>query len=1403
MPVSLILNRFFCFCLIFVGATQFSAARQQKINFTSLTSKDGLSSSTVTAILKDRQGLMWFATEDGLNKYDGTSFTVYRHSDIDSSSLPTNYVVSLYEDRSGNLWVGTNGGSLVIYNRKKDSFERPPSFAGFDTQSNVIRAISGDYLGRVWVSSFSGLSVIDLKNRKATRFVVDPSRRDRLSTSNVTAIFEDSRRQMWIGTDKGVFLYNRVKNSFSHFEHSPELGSSLAGNSVRCIAEDVAGNVWIGTEQGLSMLLPDGKSFRSFHHRPGDNNTLASNDVYSIAADTGRKLWLGTEEGLCILDIKSFSIDTYKPDSRDLHSLTAKSVRCVYIDKQGIYWAGTFKGGINKYDKNLSLFNLIQSNPFDARGLNGSNVTAFAEAGSGDVFVGTDGGGLNFFHRKSQLFTHYSLKPKRASASSADLSILTLEMARNNRLWIGTYSDGLFEFDPRTGGYRQFSQGNTRTSITNSNVFCLKEDSKGNIWIGTNGGGVNVYHPASKTFSNYHRGSPLAEPVLLPVNAYIRTIEEDKAGNIWIGTHGSGMAVFNPATKSVKLYDQNTSKLPGNVVLSIFADSRQNIWVGTLGGGLSLLDKKKQEFISFSEREGLANGVVYKILQDQNGLLWLSTNSGISSFDPKTRKFRNYNKYNGVQNSNFNQGSGLRLSSGEMFFGGLDGFNFFYPRDIRINTDIPKVLITDLKVDNATVIPAEDSPLQEHISIAKEIDLDYKQNFTLSFVALSFTIPQQYRYSYKLEGFDKSWNEVGHSKTASYTNIDPGEYVFKVRVSNADGTAYGKITTIKIQVKPPFWLTIYAYIFYGLAIAGLLFYVRYRGIQKLRREFKTEQEKAEARQLIEQERKEAERVHELDMLKIKFLTNLSHEFRTPISLIMGPVDTLLSEKKIEAGKSQLYMIKRNARRLLNLVNQLLDFRKMEEHELRLNLSQGEFVSFVSEISDSFKDLSERKHISLLFESSIEKFFTTFDHDKIERILFNVLSNAFKFTPGGGTIKVELEKSSEERLEGGSSVIIKVTDSGIGIPADKQEKIFERFFQNDSVTSILNQGSGIGLSITREFVKMHGGTIRVESEPGAGSAFIIDLPLTPLEFNDDAGIETISVSAPEQSLDIDEDTEEVILNTEGQRELGAGEVPSILLVEDNDDFRFYLKDNLKNFYRVYEASNGKEGWQKALSNHPQIIVSDINMPLMDGIEFCRKVKSDKRTSHIPIILLTALTGEGEQIKGLETGANDYMTKPFNFEILNAKIKNLLVLNSTLKNTYTKQIKVHSPEVIIESHGDKLLNKVVLYIEENINNPKLSVEDLSRHVGMSRGSLYHKILELTGLSPVEYIRAVKLDKAAVLLEKSDYNVAQIAYMVGFATPNYFAKSFKAKFNMQPSEYIAQKRKIAESRAREAKA
>lgn len=1353
-------------------------AQPDPINFTSLTSKEGLSSNIITGILKDRFGWMWFATEDGLDKFDGNRFTIYRHTANDTNGLQSNDITCLHEDKAGTLWVGTNGGFLSYYDRKKDAFVNVRSYNRGNPINSAIKCIYSDYQGQIWVSIFGGgLYVIDPVAKKIVKqpFVIANYHRVTADTL-VTRIFEDSQHRLWIGANDGLFLYDRNKNIYYAYRHSNEDAGSLINNCVTTIGEDKRGNIWVGTKGGLSMLPPGNSSFRNFTHSHTNDKSISDNYISTLAANANNTLWLGTEEGIDIMNMQTGECTRIKPDVRNAYSLNRKAVRVIYIDEQGIYWVSTYQGGINKYNKNLNLFQLKQSNPFDEKGLHASLVTSFAEADNGNVFVGTDGGGLHVFDPKSGLFTQ--LKPETACSS-----ILALEKGSDG-LWIGTFATGLFHLDATTRKWKQFKKGTGPDSLNSNDIFCIKEDNKGKIWIGTNGGGVNVYDPVSHIFHKYLNKPQSAADILLPLNGYIRCLEEDKQGHCWIGSHGTGLAMLDPVSNKYKVYNRDNSRLPSDVVMSILEDHNGNIWVGTIGGGLSVLDKQHEQFVSYSEKEGLANGIVYKIIEDERGLLWVSTNAGISSFDVKTKRFTNYTHYNGIQNNNFVMGSGLRLSNGEIFFGGLDGFNFFYPSNLKKNTNVPPVLLTDLKVANQSVLPSANGPIKEHISIVNEISLGYQQSFSLSYAALDYNSPEQIRYAYKLDGFDNKWIEAGRSKTAYFTNIDPGNYVFRVKASNNAGEWNTNEASVIIHIKPPLWRTWYAYLFYFLLIIGVLLYSRYRTMKRLKTTFAAEQEKLLAKQVIEQERKEAEVARELDQLKIKFLTNLSHEFRTPISLIMGPVDNLLAKPNDEKTSGNLNMIKRNARRLLNLVNQLLDFRKMEEQELVLQVSPGDVIAFIKEVFESFKDLSERKNINYLFHSQVPSLIALFDHDKLERILFNLVSNAFKFTPAGGTIQLRLENNEPLSDEKNNWLTIRVADTGIGIPDDKQEKIFERFFQSNTTAAILNQGSGIGLSITKEFVTMHGGTISVQSHAGEGTEFVVHLPFANMDQHDKPLIEQ---GQPVAALQV------AITENETGPALEAGsQKPVLLLVEDNDDFRFYLKDNLKTFYKVLEAADGKDGWQKALANHPQLIVSDINMPTMDGIQLSRKIRADKRTSHIPIILLTALTGDDAQLNGLSTGANDYLTKPFNFEILHMRIKNLLQQNRTMQDTFTKQIKVQGPEVEIELESARLLQKVVLYIEDNLTDINLSVEGLSKHVGMSRSSLYNKMLELTGQTPVDYIRTVKLNKAAALLEKSDMNVAQIAYSTGFATPNYFAKAFKGRFNMSPSEYASLKRK-----------
>jgi signal transduction histidine kinase/ligand-binding sensor domain-containing protein/DNA-binding response OmpR family regulator len=1350
------------YCLLLLVHT--GSAQSTAIHFTSLTAKDGLLSNSVNAIVKDHYGLMWFATDDGLNKFDGTNFTVYRHKPGDATSLRANEVLALHEDKADNLWIGTSGGGLSRYDRKKDVFIHYPRNAQTPwlPSNAVIRGISSDPGGKVWIAQYENLFMVDPTSDQISRIDLATADSSAGTPHVLLCVFADSKQRIWTGTTNGLYLYDKTSRSLRKFQHNKTEPLSLINNTIRAITEDKNGNIWIGTTEGLCFFRSDGMGFTTWPWLSGPGSRLSSNEINCIETDGDGQLWVGTPEGLDIVNPLTQTVTTCVPEEGNIYSLTSKTIRCAYIDRQGIYWLGTFRGGINKYDRNLNLFDIKLSSTFFKHTRRASIISAFAEDHHGNVFIGTDGGGLFRYNRTTEQVSPVDLG--LPAPDQHPLSVLSLHRTRNNKLYVGVYAWGIIVLDLATGARHTINQGPGLYDLNTNNIFCLKEDSKGNLWIGTNGEGINVLKDGKVIKKFTPRPRPDAgNEAFLPMNGYIRAIEEDASGNIWIGSHGGGINVYNPQKEQWTTYTQSNSQLPSDKVQALLLDSRGNMWAGTFGEGLSLYDKKNQTFVTFSEKDGLQNTTVYQIIEDQNGLIWLSTNTGISSFDLAKKTFRNYTHHNGVQNSNFVRASGIRLSNGELLFGGLEGFNYFNPAKLTINRNVPVVLLTDLRVSNKSVVPGPDAPVKEHISTADQIRLAYKQNFALHFVALNYTIPKQNHYAYMLEGFDKDWIYTGTINTVSYTNLDPGEYTFHVKAGNNDGIWSTKDTVIKIYVQPPFWRTAYAYLFYIVAFGGLLLYSRYRGITRIRKKF-----------LLEQERQEVKRMQELDRLKIKFLTNLSHDFRTPISLIMGPVDQMITEEKTAGRLEKLNMVKRNARRLLNLVNQLLDFRKMEEHELTLQLAQGEFISYVKEVTDSFRDFAERKHIHFQFRSDVPKLEALFDHDKIERILFNLLSNAFKFTLEDGSVIVEVQKMDKPAEADQKWVSIKVMDTGIGIPHDKKDQLFERFFQASTTTSVLNQGTGIGLSITKEFIKMHGGTIDVESEPGQGSTFTIQIPLritTPPIHDEPAITATPGTANPQES---------------------TTDLPVVLLVEDNEDFRFYLKDNLRNNYKVLEAANGKQGWQKALAHHPQLIVSDISMPEMDGIDLVKKLKADKRTSHIPVILLTALTAEEQQMAGLETGANDYITKPFNFEVLHAKIRNLLLLNQTLKTTYSRQIKVQSPEVNIESADEKLLNTIASYLEENLTNAQLSVESLSKEVGMSRSSLYSKLLELTGLTPVEYIRSYRLDKAAALMEKSDMTVAQIAYQVGFSTPNYFARSFKNKFNMLPSEYIAKMKK-----------
>jgi len=1346
--------RYILSILFLTGWWQITRAQPDELNFINFSTKNGLSSNTVNCILKDRLGYMWFATEDGLSRFDGSNFRVYNHNMLDTNSIATNQLRTLFEDPQGRLWVGTNT-TLSLYDRQRDCFHNYDIANG-----TAVRSICSDGSGRLWLGSYAGLILYDPARHHAKYYTRDTARSNWLLSNTVTCVFRDSKQRLWVGTNKGLYLYQPGTDDFLRLNKAtdPEL---LGDSVVRTIAEDRSGRLWFGTNNGgLNMLEADGRHLRNFKASKTDMNTLSSDLIHSVVSDSTGKLWIGTEEGLDIFDPQTGIIQRVTEDARNKYSFKGRSVKSIFIDERGIYWAGTNQDGINKYDRNLAFFNLVQYNPFDPHGLSSPKITSFAEGPGGQIYAGTDGGGLNVFDRRTGWCRHPAI---RDGNKDQGLIILSLER-RDNEIWIGTFHQGLYVLDTRSSVVRHYKMGKGIKDLPHNDIFCIRKDRRGNMWLGTNGKGICMYDPRSGAFHRFCDVVANGTGSKLLSSGFIRDIEEDSAGNIVVGTVGSGVALYDPVQRTCRQFNRTNTGLPLDEAITLHVDRKGIIWAGTPSAGLCQLDYTHKRFVNYSEQQGLANVVIYKILEDEAERLWVSTNKGISCLEPATSTFKNYTSENGLQQSSFSLGAGLRESSGRLFFGGIEGFNYFQPTDLRDNKNVPAVVFTNLKIGGHNVVPG------------REIRLDYKQNFSVEFTTLDYTTPGENRFMYLLEGFDKSWNDIGTSRTAVFTNLYPRSYTLKVRAKNSNGAWITKSAEIRIYVKPPFWLTGYAYAFYLLLVGVILWAIRYRGIRKLKNRFVLEQERLRMRQLIEQERMEAERLHEFDQLKIKFLTNLSHEFRTPISLIMGPIDRLQETEADPDKQGQLNMVKRNARRLLNLVNQLLDFRKLVDRELKLNCTEGDIVPFLREAAESFRDIAERKQIEFTFRTGLNHFYTLFDRDKIERVLFNLLGNAFKFTGKDGKISLEIKQAHPSK-----EFLIIISDTGCGIAADDQHRIFDRFFQGNAHAGVINKGSGIGLSITKDFVRLHSGTISVESEPGKGSVFTVSLPL-----------ENIPGSV----------NEIVTIENTLKKETAGGKAPpatipatdmlTVLLVEDNEDLRCYLKDNLKDYYKIIEAGDGREGWQKAISRHPDVIVSDISMPEMDGIELSRKIRSDKRTGHIPVILLTALTGEAYQLKGLETGASDYLTKPFSFEILNVKIRNLVTLNRRLKETYTRRLNIETPAIEVESGDEKLILSVTQYIESNLDSATLSVEDLCKHVYMSHASLYRKIVDLTGETPVEFIRSIKLNKAADLLERSNMKISEIGYAVGFTTPNYFTRAFKAKFNVSPSEYVSLKRK-----------
>jgi len=1360
-------------------------------HFSRLGTEQGLSHNYVVSILKDSLGFVWFGTSSGLNRYDGYHFRTFKHDARDTNTLASNAVVRLYEGPEGKLWVETRGGTAV-FDPRTETFSRRPAdlLRAYGLPAAPVSQIVKGRGGRYWFLTPGGIYGYAGPGKPAPHLAPAAGDTTALAGSPVASLAEDRSGALWVMHRDG--LLEKVDPARRRVVYRNDaLRRQYPGQPLHYqLTLDDDGDAWIFAEEnprGVFYLSPARGRFVHLH-KDAPRGRLNTNIVRGVVQDNRGTVWIATDHGgVNLLDKKDFSVTYLLHDPADPKSLGQNSVNTIYKDDAGIVWLGTFRAGVSYYHESLAKFPLYEHRDGDPASLPFNDINRFAEDARGNLWIGTNGGGLLHLDRATGRYRQFRHDPRNPNSLANDI-IVSLFVDRDENLWIGTYFGGLDRFDGQTFTHYRHNPRDPN-SLADDRVWEIFEDSRRNLWIGTLAGGLDRLDRQTGIFHHLRAN----EPNSIHTN-YVAALTEDRAGNLWVGT-GYGLEVRDPRTGRFTHYlaGPEPGRLSNNNVFSVHEDSRGLLWVGTQEG-LNLFDRSTNTFRVFRREEGLPDNSVLTILEDDRRHLWLSTPRGLSHLqigqgagkDPYAFRFVNYDASDGLQGDEFSENAALRTRRGELAFGGSNGFNLFHPDSLGGDRGAGRVVLTGFQLFNRDVAVGETvngrTLLAQALGRTGEVVLKPGENvFSIEFAALNFLQPEKVRYSYNLEGFTDEWLAADEQALrAPFTNLNPGTYTFRVR-ADAGGSEKGNEARLRIVVLPPFWKTKTALFLYIAALLGALLLARRITLARARMNFR-----------LEQERQEARRMHELDLFKIKFFTNVSHEFRTPLTLIITPLEKLTRTVKDPDLQGQLLLIHRNARRLLNLVNQLLDFRKMEEQDIRLQPVEGDIVQFVKDLTGSFSDISEKKRVQLTFEAATAGLHAFFDPDKLEKILFNLLSNAFKFTPEGGTVSVQVDVTGPQAAGGPDTgwVWIRVRDTGIGIPADKHEKVFERFFQHEVPGHLVNQGSGIGLSITREFVKLHGGTITVESTPGAGSVFTVGLPIRTLE-----GFLPVPASGPEPALTLAEataDDERSAASTEPAAVDGRGRKPSLLLVEDNEDFRFYLKDNLKAHYRIVEAANGKEGWQQATALVPDLIVSDIMMPEMDGLELCRRVRKDKRTSHIPVILLTARAADEQKREGFGIGANDYVTKPFDFEILQARIRNLIAQQEAFRKAFNKGLPVAPGDIQITSLDEKLIAKAIAEVEKNMGNADFSVEDMSHELGMSRVHLYKKLLSLTGKSPLEFIRTVRLKRAAQLLEKSQLTVSEVAYQVGFNNPKYFTKYFKEEFKVLPSQYAAQKQK-----------
>ncbi len=1440
-------------------------AAQTRYTFRHYSVRDGLSQNTVTSIMQDQQGFMWFGTWDGLNKFDGQQFTTYKSHPGDLSQLATNRIDFIYQDKLDYIWFQTYDGHFHRFNPRKEDFKslddsiESPRVVG--TEHYVVESKDGE----LWMLSLKGVVKVS-DGSQEDLLVTEYKLGQQLIGTQVNFVEKDEKGGVWIGTDKcihhideagvietfkpstvddendfrtvfvadGEAWFGSADGNVWRFKHSNSTFDliQLPSNGPLTDIAVVDDKVLLATSATDGFFIYTLKTRQTDRYNTGNTPSIISDNFVSINLDSHGVAWIENKQtgifrynvqkedfkhlgldvdavhsysvqrnhifyedcngrlwinlmggGFCWYDRKADALNYFFNDPNDPDRLFTNVIHAAFSDRDGNLWMST-------YGKGIELVSSIET-PFerftvsDSPSITANEVRAAFQTEDGNIMLGTKDG-LTRFYNKHFGFLGYLTKAGTLSSSTSDAVSNLIYCAwqdENKRLWLGSKGGGVLLLTP------QYKRGqmphykvqriNNMMGLSNNDVYSIVGDNRGHVFIGTYGGGLNIVNikDGKYTIQNFKNG---LEDYPITQCGKVRSVLYDNEGTLWVGTTNGLLQMDQNGEKGYKYYyykrvPGDSASLSNNDVHCIVQDHANNIYIGTFGGGLCKVVRKSTEkqrgtFTAYTTAQGLANDIVLAIVEDKQGNIWLSSENSVSKFDVEHNSFQNFQPQD-EDKTTFSESTGIITHLGfdqsgkseerAILFGSNTGYYLFRPGSISTPSDVPNIVFSQLFVNNILVsTQTEETPLTQSISYTDELELNYHQrNITLKWVGVDYEAPEDILYAYYLEGFDKRWNYCQNQNWASYTNLLPGHYILHVKSTNNDGVWCDNETQLHIIAHAAPWATGWAYIFYIILIVGGLYlmYYLFSRFNHLRNEVEVEQKVMD--------------------IKLRFFTNISHELRTPLSLIKGPVDNILSNERITPNvREQLEVVESNTNRMLRMINQILDFRKIQAQKMRLKVQKSNVAELVEKTVANFrKEISERG-MQFEFEDRSAGAMTWVDRDKIDIIVFNLLSNAFKFTPDGKKIRVVVEKKN-------NFIYIRVKDEGLGIKPALIEKIFDRYSTTDNESLNNSRGSGIGLNLVKELVDMHNGYIEVESREGQGSQFSVLLRIGRDHFNRNAVDFVIDDPGAESETTHTKEPKNRHIN-----DLPTGkELPKMVVVEDNVDMCKFIRQSFHQQFEVFLSYDGAAGERLIKEVMPDIVITDVMMPGQDGIELLSHIKNDIETCHIPVIVLTAKQYDENRLEAIKAGADDYITKPFSPAILEARIINIMQQRERLQEKFRRNLLSLTPEQKKEISPDEaFLAKLMNVMEKNMDNNALTVDELVSEMALGRTVFFNKIKSLTGLSPVEFIREIRIKRAAQLLDDGKYNITEITYMVGMNDSRYFSKCFKAVYGMTPSEY-----------------